>query len=647
MIDIKKIYDLIFEHYYPLITGTKKPNVQSVSEENSIPYEEIIKHNDYGATLKPGTIMVDIDDMDKAKKVKTIIETLKTNCIIIQTTSGMHFHFINTNIKSNKQHYFTPLGIKTETKYPHQNVVTPIKLNNKIRKIIYSTDTLDKLPVWLIPLSKKFNTDFSKLEEGDGRNDTLFSYILTLQQQAMTKDEIRSVIKVINQFILKDPVSDKELEVILRDKAFLKESFYIKGKLQYEKLANYLIREHNVIKINDNLHIYKNGYYTSNKNFIEEIMFEYIVNSTRAPRSEVTRYLEIKAKEVKPSNEKFILVKNGIINLETKELLEFTPNIVIQNKISVNYNPGAYSEVMDKTLNKICCNDKQLRLLIEEMIGYCLFRRNELGKCFILTGDGSNGKSTLLDIMNEFLGEENIASVDLKELKDRFKTFQLEGKLANIGDDISNQRITDDSVFKKLVTGQKVNVERKGKDPFDFNNYSKLIFSANDVPEIDDTSGGLKRRIEIIPFNAKFTKKDPDYDPFIIDKLLSEQSLEYLLKIALQGLDRVLFNRSFTVVESVEKAKKEFEINNNPVLAFLNDEDNKIENESYGDVHLAYQVFIKEKYGVGFKNILDKDKLAKEILRTGSYTSKTAPKIIDYNDKGKIKRGRPKIFIKV
>lgn len=647
MIDIKKIYDLIFEHYYPLITGTKKPNVQSVSEENSIPYEEIIKHNDYGATLKPGTIMVDIDDMDKAKKVKTIIETLKTNCIIIQTDSGMHFHFVNTNIKSNKQHYFTPLGIKTETKYPHQNVVTPIKLNNKIRKIIYSTDTLDKLPVWLIPLSKKFNTDFGKLEEGDGRNDTLFSYILTLQQQAMTKEEIRSVIKVINQFILKDPVSDKELEVILRDKAFLKESFYIKGKLQYEKLANYLIREHNVIKINDNLHIYKNGYYTSNKNFIEEIMFEYIVNSTRAPRSEVTRYLEIKAKEVKPSSEKLILVKNGIINLETKKLLEFTPNIVIQNKISVNYNPGAYSEVMDKTLNKICCNDKQLRLLIEEMIGYCLFRRNELGKCFILTGDGSNGKSTLLDIMNEFLGEENIASVDLKELKDRFKTFQLEGKLANIGDDISNQRITDDSVFKKLVTGQKVNVERKGKDPFDFNNYSKLIFSANDVPEIDYTSGGLKRRIEIIPFNAKFTKKDPDYDPFIIDKLLSEQSLEYLLKIALQGLDRVLFNRSFTVVESVEKAKKEFEINNNPVLAFLNDEDNKIENESYGDVHLAYQVFIKEKYGVGFKNILDKDKLAKEILCTGSYTSKTAPKIIDYNDKGKIKRGRPKIFIKV
>lgn len=610
----KKIYDLIFEHYYPLITGTKKPNVQSVSEENSIPYEEIIKHNDYGATLKPGTIMVDIDDMDKAKKVKIIIETLKTNCIIIQTDSGMHFHFINTNIKSNKQHYFTPLGIKTETKYPHQNVVTPIKLNNKIRKIIYSTDTLDKLPVWLIPLSKKFNTDFSKLEEGDGRNDTLFSYILTLQQQAMTKDEIRSVIKVINQFILKDPVSDKELDVILRDKAFLKESFYIKGKLQYEKLANYLIREHNVIKINDNLHIYKNGYYTSSTDEIERIMLQYIVNSTRTPRLETMRYLELKAEETSLDTPTLISVKNGVLNLETNQLLEFTPDYKIKNKISINYNPGSYSEVMDKTLNKICCNDNQLRMLIEEMIGYTLFRRNELGKCFILTGSGANGKSTLLDVIKRLIGKENISSVALNELNDRFRTFQLEGKLANIGDDISNGYIEDNSTFKKLVTGETVNVERKGKDPFDFENYSKLIFSCNEIPRINDLSDGLKRRIIFIPFNAKFSKSDKDYDPFIIDKLMSNEALEYLLKISLEGLNRILYNRSFTTPKSVNDTWEDYEKRNNPIIGFL--EEGKIDNESSKDVYLQYQTYCSEN---GLKH-LSRIAFSREICKHGYKT---------------------------
>jgi putative DNA primase/helicase len=48
------------------------------------------------------------------------------------------------------------------------------------------------------------------------------------------------------------------------------------------------------------------------------------------------------------------------------------------------------------------------------------------------------------------LGEDNIAAVELKELNDRFKTYQLEGKLANIGDDISKQFIEDNSTFKKI-----------------------------------------------------------------------------------------------------------------------------------------------------------------------------------------------------
>lgn len=612
-----EIYNLIFDKYYPLITGTKKPNVKEVTEEYALKYESICNQNDYGATLLPGTIMVDIDDMNKAKKVLNIIQTSKINCIVIQTTNGMHFHFKNTNIKSNKQHYYTPLGIKTETKYPHSNVVTPIKLNGKVRKVIYSTDTLDKLPLWLIPLGKRFNVDFSKLQEGDGRNDTLFSYILTLQQQSLTKNEIREIIKVINQFILKEPVGDKELEVILRDKAFLKESFYLKGKLQYEKLAIYLIREHNVVKINDALHVYKDGYYTSDTDEIERIMLQYIVNSTRTPRIEVLRYLELKSQEVRMESPTLISLNNGVLNLETKELVEFSPEYKIKNKIPVNYNPVAYSEIMDKTLNKICCNDKQLRSLVEEMIGYVLFRRNELGKCFILTGHGANGKSTLLDVIKRLIGKENISSVALNELNDRFRTFQLEGKLANIGDDISNAYIEDNSTFKKLVTGETVNVERKGKDPFDFENYSKLIFSCNEIPRINDLSDGLKRRIIFIPFNAKFSKHDKDYDPFIIDKLLSNEALEFLLKLALEGLNRILYNRAFTTPSVVEDTWNDYERRNNPILGFL--EEGKIENESTKDAYLQYQTYCSEN---GLKH-LSRIAFSREICKHGYVTKQS------------------------
>src|SRR5690606_35477300 len=111
----------------------------------------------------------------------------------------------------------------------------------------------------------------------------------------------------------------------------------------------------------------------------------------------------------------YIILNNGLYNIKTEKLTDFTPEYVAKNKIPVNYNPGAYHEVMDKTLDKIACYDKQLRMLLEEMVGYTLLRRNELGKCFILIGQGSNGKSTLLDVIKHFLGDDNISSISLEE----------------------------------------------------------------------------------------------------------------------------------------------------------------------------------------------------------------------------------------
>ena len=118
-------------------------------------------------------------------------------------------------------------------------------------------------------------------------------------------------------------------------------------------------------------------------------------------------------------------------------------------------------------------------------------------------------------MVKNLLGDQNIASLDLKELGDRFKTAELFGKLANIGDDIGDEFIANASVFKKLVTGDRVNVERKGQDPFEFNNYSKFLFSANVIPRMKDKTGAVQRRLVIVPFDAKFTPNDADFRPFI------------------------------------------------------------------------------------------------------------------------------------
>lgn len=597
----------------------KKPTEEYKDRTEFYKLEEVESLNSYGGVLKDDLIQIDIDDSQQAETLLNIIYKLKINTTVIKTTRGMHFYFKNTNIDRRKQGYYTPIGIKIDVGLGMQNAVVPLKVKEKMREFIQEVEELEELPAWLYPVSRT-EINFSSMSEGDGRNSKLFGYILTLQQKGLAVEQIRETIRIINKYILSEPLDEKEIETILRDEAFMKESFYIKSKLQYEKLAIYLRDNEKVIKINDELHIYKDNYYCGDSKEIEKVMLKYIKNSTNANRTEVLRYLDLLCKNTKMTNPKYITLENGIFDLENKKLLEFNSSYIIKNKIPWSYNPNAYSQTMDKTLDKICCKDKQLRLLIEEMIGYTLFRRNELGKAFILTGQGANGKSTLLEVLNDLLGEENIASVSLEELNHRFKTFQLEGKLANLGDDISNKYIEDNSTFKKLVTGEKVNVERKGRDPFDFKNYSKLIFSANELPRINDLSGGLKRRLIFIPFNATFSKKDKDYDPFILDKLTCPDAMEYLLKLALEGLERVLINHSFTYAKICDQVWEEYEQINNPVVAFL--EDNDIENEPVKEVYLRYSAWCSEN---GLKAV-SKPVFGREVGKQG-YNSDTKIRI--------------------
>ena len=84
-----------------------------------------------------------------------------------------------------------------------------------------------------------------------------------------------------------------------------------------------------------------------------------------------------------------------------------------------------------------------------------------------------------------------------------------------------------------------MNVERKGQDPFEFNNYSKFLFSANVIPRMKDKTGAVQRRLVIVPFDAKFTPNDADFHPFIKDALCEQSSMEYLILLGLKALRRV------------------------------------------------------------------------------------------------------------
>lgn len=564
-------------------------------------YEQVKSLPEFAGILAEDTILVDLDDGESSDVLFKVVQDYSLNCRVYRTTRGKHFLFKNSGVNGCKTHCTLAIGLKADIKVGVKSSYEVLKYGGIEREILYDTaenEQAQPLPRWLFPVRSKMA--FLDMEEGDGRNQALFNYILTLQSNDFTVEEARETIRIINKYVLKVPLSDSEIETILRDDSFKKPVFYNGSTFLFDKFAIFLKNNAHIIKINNQLHIYKDGIYTAGYGEIEAAMIKHIPDLNRAKRSEVVDYLDLLIRDnTKPEDAHLIAFKNGLYNIIDGSFAGFTPEHIITNKIPWDYTPDATCPLVDNVLNRLSCNDAEIRALLEEVAGACLYRDNKLGggKAVILVGDKSNGKSTYIEMLHAMLGDKNISTLDFKELDDRFSTAMLFGKLANLGDDISDSFKEDVAIFKKIATGESIKAENKGKDAFQFIPYAKLIFSANNIPRMKDPTGAAMRRLLTIPLNAKFSENDPDYDPQIKVKLTQQESIEYFILLAIGGLKRVLKNKHFTVSQKVQQAKTDYEQENNPILAFIEDcrNDNGdvegIYNEATREVYIRYDEF--------------------------------------------------------
>ena len=558
---------------------------------------EASKLKEYAGVLNDNAVLIDVDDYDQSEILMKIVEEKQLACRVYETTRGKHFLFLNNGrIERNKTAASLACGIVADIKLGSRTSIDILKFNGKNRPVIYDIypdEDYESVPMFLTPI--KCKRDFLEMSDGDGRNQELFNYILTLQAAGFNKDEVKEALTIINNFVLKDPLEDKELAVILRDEAFSKPVFYDGKTFLHDKFSNYLISEYNIIRINGVLHYFKDGVYVPAN--IESLMIKHISNLKQNQRKEVLSYLQAYIDTntpVSPAN--YIAFKNGVYNVATGALEAFTADKILTNKINWNYNPDAYSELADTVLNNLACNDPQIRKLIDEVIGYTFYRRNELRKAFMLKGKRFNGKSTFLDMLSHLLGEDNTSALDLSDLSHEYKAFGLFGKLANLGDDIEDEFIPSAGIFKKVVSGDRINCNVKFSAPVEFNPYCKLIFSGNTIPRLGRgrDSDAIIDRLIIVPFNASFQAATGNYTPFIKYELRTAEVMEYLIQIGLQGLQRVLQNNAFTVTEEVTEQLEEYEETLNPILTFFDEIGDELENEPTKKAYRRYNEFCIE-----------------------------------------------------
>ena len=565
----------LYKGYVP--TSGKKSTMPFKDKTSAelLTLEEAQKFSEYAGILANDTVLVDIDDGEQSKILLNIIKTNNLRCKVLATTRGAHFLFKTDQPMPNRTHCKLAIGLTADIKGGGRASYEVLKFNGVEREVLYDTGEYQVLPKYLTPV--KTNVNLIDMAEGEGRNNTLFSYILPLQQNGFSMEECRECIRTVNEFVLKDPLSEDELSSVLREGAFNKPQFFnSKGIFLFDEFSRYFIKSDNIVKIGGKLHVYRDGIYQCGDEYIEAAMIEHIPRLGQSKRKEVLAYLNLLVKkESGTADANLIAFNNGVYNLADGTFNEFSPEYIITNKIPHNYNPDAKSEVLDKVIRKLACEDDSVEKLLFQSVGYCFYRRNELRKSFFLLGEKRNGKSTFLDMVGNLLGEDNTANLDLCEIGDRFRTAELTGKLANIGDDINDEWVSNTAVFKKVVSGDVITVERKGKDPYKLRSFAKFFFSANSLPRLGrgKDSRAVLDRLVIIPFDAKFTKDDPDYDPFIKYKLRSEEVMEALIARAIPALVDVLKDQEFAYCDRVKDSLAEFEKTNNPILEWFDELD--------------------------------------------------------------------------
>lgn len=298
-----------------------------------------------------------------------------------------------------------------------------------------------------------------------------------------------------------------------------------------------------------------------------------------------------------------INVQNGILDIETGELIEHTPTLYSTIQLPIHYDPTAQCPHIEKFIEEVLPPENIP--LMQELMGYCLYCDYPYQKAFMLIGEGANGKSTLLQLITTMLGKENVSSISLYDLITRpFSRAYLYNKLANICPELSKGRLTHTGIFKMLTGGDIITAEVKFKNPFNFNNHAKLIFSANEVPETGDDSDAYYRRWELIDFPNKFEGKKADKR--LLTKLTTREELSGLLNYSLEGLHRLLKNDEFTDSKTTEEIREQYTRMSSPVHAFAQDCLVE-ESDTFTPKDILYNTFVlycrEKKYPTVAKNV--------------------------------------------
>lgn len=260
--------------------------------------------------------------------------------------------------------------------------------------------------------------------------------------------------------------------------------------------------------------------------------------------------------------------QNGVLDMDTMRLVPHSPELGFRYVLDYDYDPNAKAPVFEKFLHDISLGDESIKRLLLEFSGYSLSSDDIWEqRCLVLLGEGSNGKSTFMQVLRALAGKHNYSSMTFSDLKSEYGRQKLDGALFNIAEETPTRALMESSLFKNLVGGGEIQVRTIYKSPYTIRNRAKFIFATNELLQAVDTTEGFFRRFLIIPFRARFSNATGNRDPFIEQKLKKE--LPGIFNLAMAGYQRMFKARAFSESHQVQQELDQFRLDTDTVRAWV------------------------------------------------------------------------------
>ena len=551
----------------------------------------------YGASYRFGIVKWDIDDYDhktgeliesirskpRSDAVIALLDFLKIPYNAIQTEHGKQiFLLVPSDMeRKHKINWYCALGIKGEWKFPESDDHIPIVINGIERKFIrgsLTNNNIGEFPMFFLPLQKSKNKPFDlDFPKGD-RTQKLGAYVFYLVSKGFTAEQAFETIRFMNQFVFEEPIPEDILNAqILNDSTLKKAQEQQQSResknISQSDLAKEIIERFNLVTVNGDFYSYESGVYKpfSGGKITQYLTKNYPYANSNAER-EVIRHISGLTYTEVPDDDGSVNVRNGILKFGSDGKVTFFPHsmdYISFRQFNAMYDPAAQSKLLDDTLNLWFENSSKQIELFEQLLGYLLMNHVNYQKIFFFIGVPGTGKSTMLEVIRRFCGEDNVSAVQLADMERPFGLASIVNKTANIFPDLKKTKVLRSDIFKMLADGSPIQVNRKFKQEFTYCFTGKMIFGMNNYPDFSQDFDGIERRLVIFEFKHVFTNGDPLYDSAILDKLSVDECMSALLNKAIHGYSSLIHNDGFINTEESKRALEDFVSDNDNVVKWL------------------------------------------------------------------------------